>query len=597
MPDLNTIQPFVQSVAEAIAAVLKIEVEIVNNELMRVGGTERLASQIGIKHKRGYVNNHVLKTGKAFVVENPGEHWLCEKCDLFGQCFYLAGIFCPIIVEGKAIGLISLIGFNNEQKINLMDNKSQYIDFINKMSDLLGVKALEQKVNTELRLTSRHLHTIVNNIQEGIIAVNHEGKISYLNASAEKTLKIFSANYVGKPIEESFTNSPLVEVLKKEKKILAREVVYTSGKYSVNVVSTAFPIMFEDRLIGAVESFNLMEEVQKIAYSLSGLQHISSFDNILGKSQKMMQIKENAKMVAAGSSTVLITGESGTGKELFARAIHQNSQRHCRPFISINCSAIPDSLLESELFGYEEGAFTGAKYGGKPGKFELADGGTIFLDEIGDLPLYLQAKLLRVLQEKKIERLGGVKTKAIDVRIIAATNRELSDMINKGEFRADLFYRLCVIPLSLPPLRERKEDIQSLMEHFLDKYNRILNKNFLGFSNEARCTILNYDWPGNVRELENVIEYACNFEINSEITVNSFPEKFRSRAYYRNQSDKRSGDLAERLRLGIREIETSVLKEGLKEFGSTVTGKERLANHLGISRATLYRKLKENNIS
>jgi PAS domain S-box-containing protein len=593
MPLLQKIQPFVQSVAEAIAAAMKIEVEIVDHKLVRVGGTGILLKKVGAKQERGYVDSYVLKSSKPYVVETPGHHWLCSNCEINGKCFYTAGIFCPIILDGKSIGLISLISFNESQRQTILSNVDHFTDFISKMAALLASKASEFKAMTELDLASKHLETIINNVREGIIAVDQYGLISYMNAPAEKMLKVKSEEICGRLLKECFPSSLLLDVLQTGKKCYARKVTHRFSKRTVAVVCSAFPIKINDEILGAVESFSLMDEVQKLAFHLTSSQYISSFDDIIGKSEALISIKAKALRVASGSSTVLITGESGTGKELFARAVHHASPRIDKPFVSINCSAIPDALLESELFGYEEGAFTGAKHGGKPGKFELADGGSIFLDEIGEMPLYLQTKLLRVLQERKIERLGGLKSTPVDVRVIAATNKDLSEAITKGEFRPDLFYRLSVIPLGLPPLREIREDIPSLMDFFLIKYNNILGKSFEGFDPEAENLLFNFNWPGNVRELENVIEYACNLETSSHITTDSFPEKLRLKTQHIPNSNDFGGDLKLRLELSLQEAERQILLDGLKRYGTSVKGKEELADHLGIGRATLYRKLKQ----
>ena len=235
-----------------------------------------------------------------------------------------------------------------------------------------------------------------------------------------------------------------------------------------------------------------------------------TFDSIIGSSEKMEWLKAIGIKAAKGSSTVLILGESGTGKELFAHAVHTQSPRRYNPFIKVNCAAVPENLLESELFGYDDGAFTGARKGGKPGKFELANTGTIFLDEIGDMTMSMQAKLLRVLQEREIERVGATKTLKVDVRVVAATNRDLEQMIEQGEFRQDLYYRLNIISLNIPPLRERREDILPLCSNLLKKIHNRTPHDVEGVSPEALDYLLGYEWPGNVRELENVLERAIN---------------------------------------------------------------------------------------
>lgn len=257
-------------------------------------------------------------------------------------------------------------------------------------------------------------------------------------------------------------------------------------------------------------SFKDLKDVQKLAYSITSEVDDSTFDIIVGKSKAILQVKDIAKQIATSDSTIIFLGESGTGKELFARAVHQESLRVNKPFRAINCAAIPEHLLESELFGYSEGAFTGARKKGKPGKFEMANGGTIFLDEIGDMPLHLQVKILRVLEERRVERLGSNSSLDIDVRVLAATNKNLEQMVKDGEFREDLFYRLNVIPIHIPPLRERVGDVSVLLSHFVDHYVNITGKQVRGFTPEAEACLCSYDWPGNIRELQNTVEYAIN---------------------------------------------------------------------------------------
>lgn len=307
-----------------------------------------------------------------------------------------------------------------------------------------------------------------------------------------------------------------------------------------------------------------------------------SFDDIRGKSEAMLNLKNTARRIARSSSTILITGETGTGKEMLARAIHHQSERRDGPFVAINCAGIPDSLLESELFGYDQGAFTGARKGGKPGRFEIANGGTLFLDEIGDMPLCLQSKVLRVLQERAIERIGGTNLIPIDIRLIAATNKTIEDMVLEGSFRRDLYYRINVIPLGIPPLRERTGDIEELASFFLDKYRHIALSNLHGFSSEAMDLLKCYDWPGNIRELENAVEYAVNMETTNLIRRESLPILKMARG---------SGGLT--LEARVRGFEKRTITEALDRYGWDLEGKTRAAKDLGIGIRTLYRKIKE----
>ncbi|HSP81754.1 MAG TPA: sigma-54 dependent transcriptional regulator [Myxococcaceae bacterium] len=316
---------------------------------------------------------------------------------------------------------------------------------------------------------------------------------------------------------------------------------------------------------------------------------------IIGDSPQLQEVFKIIDKVADTPSTVLINGESGTGKELVASALHGASSRRDKPFIKINCAAIPHTLLESELFGYERGAFTGAVTS-KPGRFELADGGTLFLDEIGEIPIEMQVKLLRALQEGEFERVGGIKTTRVDVRLIAATNRDLQAEIEAGRFRKDLYYRLAVVPLVLPPLRERRGDIPMLARHFVEKYNRKLNKRIEGIADDALALLQAYDWPGNIRELENLIERVLLFSDGPFITATDLPESMRQGATPppapspASETPTGEGGLKDIVRMKAAELEKDLISKALEETGGNVT---RAARLLQISRKSLQTKMKE----
>lgn len=310
-----------------------------------------------------------------------------------------------------------------------------------------------------------------------------------------------------------------------------------------------------------------------------------SFEDIKGDSRAICALKETAQHVARGPSTVLLMGETGTGKELLARAIHNRSPRADGPFVAVNCAGIPETLLESELFGYEEGAFTGARKGGKPGRLDLAQKGTLFLDEIGDMPLHLQAKLLRVLQERSIERVGGTGPIPIDVRLIAATNKNIEDLVDRGLFRQDLYYRINVIPLSIPPLRERPEDIEVLASFFLTKYRQAVRGRAAGFTQVAMDCLKQYSWPGNVRELENAVEYATNMETGPLVEREHLPPRLRSVPLCVDNPVS----LEER----VKDYERRIIGQTLDKYGWDLNGKADAARELGIGIRTLYRKLAE----
>ncbi len=321
---------------------------------------------------------------------------------------------------------------------------------------------------------------------------------------------------------------------------------------------------------------------------------------LVGESPSMKAVHEMVARVADSPSTVLITGESGTGKELIAKALHRGSSRRDKPLIKVNCAAIPKDLVESELFGYERGAFTGA-VGSKPGRFELADGGTLFLDEIGEVPVEMQVKLLRALQESEFERVGGIKTLRVDVRLVAATNRDLKQLIADGRFREDLYYRLAVVPIALPPLRDRREDIPLLVSHFVEKYNLRLGKRVEGIEPEALELLMAYTWPGNIRELENLMERSVLFADGSTIQASALPDALRERGPHPAAPVAGIGHLGaiaapsgasmkEIVRQAQAELERGLIARALEETGGNVT---RAAKRLQISRKSLQVKMKE----
>lgn len=319
-------------------------------------------------------------------------------------------------------------------------------------------------------------------------------------------------------------------------------------------------------------------------YSL--LETKNRFDTkyVLGDSPYFQFIKTKLNSIANSPSSIVITGETGTGKSLLAKYIHSNSITHKGKFVEINCASIPETLFESELFGYEEGAFTGAKRKGKQGYFEIADKGTLFLDEITELPLHLQAKLLTVLQDGLIYRLGAIEPKKVNVRIIAATNKPLKELVNKGEFRSDLYYRLNVIPLTLPPLRERKDEIKNLVMILLEKIQHKTGKFIRDFSDEFLEELKSHYWPGNIRELENVLEYSLVMENSLQLTKESLP------IYILENNNMKNSNVNSNL---LKDMELEIIHQKLAEYGNDAVAKERVAEELGISTRTLYRKLKK----
>ena len=454
-----------------------------------------------------------------------------------------------------------------------------------------AVKSIENQIkveatNKKLLEAYHYMNGIVDSISSGIYVVDREGLVKSINKSAYAILRIKEEDIVDKSAESILPNWR--EIFKRlehglsyvDKEAVLNDAV-VNGRYNVN----ATPIWVDEKIIGMVIVFKEIQQVFNLVNKYSGMRAVYTFNDIVGSSKQLMNVIEYSKSVANSPSTVLIEGESGTGKELLAQSIHNASDRRDTSFIAVNCGAIPKSLIESELFGYEDGAYTGARRGGHAGKFELANGGTIFLDEISEMPLDMQVNLLRVLQEGYVTRVGGDKMIPVDVRIIAATNKNLKDEIEKGTFRDDLYYRISVIPIKLPPLRERIGDMPILIKYYLRNKAQKLNKPIPEISQDTIGKMLEYSWPGNIRELENYIENLVNF--NGVANVQLQLERYRSESFVCFDLDS--------------EIEDCTLEEHEYKIISALVAKNignmsKVARILGISRSTLYSKLKKHDI-
>lgn len=375
-----------------------------------------------------------------------------------------------------------------------------------------GVTSVSLRNHLLYEKREHELRTILNSVNEGIIAVDREGRITHINDVATQILYCTREEIIGQDIYEYFqVEMPLQKIVKTGKPYHLKEVRYKRDQRVIHYLTSGVPILDDQgRIIGAVATINDFKQVKALINKVGGQRRLTTFDDIIYQSPNMHKVVETAKTVAKGNSTILLRGESGTGKELFARAIHMESNRSQAPFIAINCAALPSTLLESELFGYEEGAFTGAAKGGRKGLFEQASEGTLFLDEIGEISPQVQVSLLRVLQEGTIRRVGGSREIPVDVRIIAATHRNLEELIQRGDFREDLYYRLNVIPLRIPSLRERKEDIPLIVQHLVRKICTKLERPEVCITRERLQLLMEKPWPGNVRQLENVLERIIN---------------------------------------------------------------------------------------
>lgn len=584
--DLIKIVSNVQKISEAIASVISVDVTVVDRNYIRIAGTGRYRDCLSEKVNEKSAFGVALAKGESFIIENPREHFACLECENAYNCKEFAEVCCPINVGNDTVGVIGLIAFEEEQRKAILNNKANLMNFLNRMADLISSKLLEEENIEKVKLLAGELEIVLDSVDRGIIVANHRGKILHYNTQALELFNLTEKEILSTNIKDLIGILDFNWIIEKRKNLKNKEFTYKNSNHNFRGIFDAKPISIGDKSFSIVCTFSNISDFLKTVNNITTGTMVTSFDSIIGDSNCLEQVKNQAEKAAKSTSTVLIQGESGTGKELFARAVHFHSNRAKGPFISINCAAIPEQLLESEFFGYEDGAFTGARRGGTSGKFELANKGTIFLDEIGDMAIHLQTKLLRVVQEYAIEKIGGKESIPIDVRIIAATNKDLEKKVLEGEFRQDLFYRLNVIPLNIPPLRDRKEDIVILVDYLLDKCNSKLGKHINKIDDVCLEIFMNYEWPGNVRELENTIEYAVNMCGSSVIRTIDLPKRMKASETI-SEGSKVIGIIP------IKELEKMEIKKALEYFGHSKQAITKAAEALKLSRATLYRKLKE----
>ena len=563
---LNFILDDVKKYSEIISKVINIDVEIMDSSFIRIAGTGNLKEKVGLNMKdESHIYHHVLKNKKTTIILEPREEKHCFYCQKKELCKEELEISTPIIYQEEVIGVIGLICFEKNKKYDFIEKKDLYIEFLEQISKFISYKVYVYFSNLQLKRDNEILSNIINRVQDIIILTNRKNQIELINKK-------------GKSILGDITN--------KEKLILKTSSNFLNQK--------EFSFLYSGKeitAIGDIFTFSL-ENSKELTKTLFVFKEISEFKNyllsfhgnssiILLESPQMQNIYSQVSKVAKNNTSVLITGESGTGKEIIAKQIHDLSSYSDGAFIIVNCSAIPESLLESELFGYTKGAFTGADPKGKIGFFEKANNGTIFLDEIGEMPLQIQVKILRVLQDKKITPIGSRTEKQINVRIIAATNKNLEEEVEKRNFRQDLFYRLSVFPIDIPPLRERKKDIKTLVEFFIKKYYISFQKEQKEISADVYQHFLEYSWPGNIRELKNTIEYCMNMIEENEkiIDLKHLPPKFLGN----KEKDEKIKTL--------KELEKEAISNLLKIYGNSSEAKKIIAKSLGVGIATLYRKL------
>lgn len=568
MVNLEEIRPSIERFMTAISNALRVEVAVFNEQSRLFFATPTYLKKKGrIVHAPSI--SEVIENGSV-LVNTPGEMASCVGCRFKKHCPSTIEVLCCIHADTEIAGVLDFTSFTKEGQKRISENTSDYLNAITEMANLLGNLLVSRSSGRSPVTLDTSLLSIMELCEQPVLLTDAHGVILQYNQLASNLLKFCD-----------FTSASLWQLFQPSvvNRIMEGNDLY--GK-SVTINNMATKISTRAlRVDGQISGFFI--RLSDNLYELS--KENSYFDGIIGSSPAITEIQRLIKRVADSPTPILITGETGTGKELAARAIHEQSRRNKYPFVAINCSSIPENLFESELFGYEEGSFTGAKKGGKIGKIELAQGGTLFLDEIGEMPLFAQPKLLRILQEYELERVGSNKKIHLDIRIIAATNRDLSEMVKEKKFRGDLFYRINVINLKLPPLRVRRDDIIPIAENYIKKLKTKLNTPLKSISPEAADELLNYSWPGNVRELQNVIERAANLCETDTLMTKDLP------AFMDPDMRKEPAPVSHEPDLTAKTPEDSLLIELLEKYGYTLEGKKQIATAMGISLRTLYRKI------
>ncbi|WP_218659779.1 sigma-54 interaction domain-containing protein [Escherichia coli] len=577
---LMQIQPTIQRFARMLASVLQLEVEIVDENLCRVAGTGAYGKFLGRQLSgNSRLLRHVLETKTEKVVTQSRFDPLCEGCDSKENCREKAFLGTPVILQDRCVGVISLIAVTHEQQEHISDNLREFSDYVRHISTIFVSKLLEDQGPGDN--ISKIFATMIDNMDQGVLVVDDESRVQFVNQTALKTLGVVQNNIIGKPI--CF-------------RLLTFESNFTHGhmQHIVSWDDKSELIIGQLHNIQGRQLFLMAFHQSHTSFSVANAPDEPHIEQLVGECRVMRQLKRLISRIAPSPSSVMVVGESGTGKEVVARAIHKLSGRRNKPFIAINCAAIPEQLLESELFGYVKGAFTGASANGKTGLIQAANTGTLFLDEIGDMPLMLQAKLLRAIEAREILPIGASSPIQVDIRIISATNQNLAQFIAEGKFREDLFYRLNVIPITLPPLRERQEDIELLVHYFLHLHTRRLGSVYPGIAPDVVEILRKHRWPGNLRELSNLMEYLVNVVPSGEVIDSTLLPPNLLNNGTTEQSDvtevsEAHLSLDDAGGTALEEMEKQMIREALSRHNS----KKQVADELGIGIATLYRKIKK----
>lgn len=567
MTILEEIRPSVERLATAVSDSLRLEVAVFDSSGSLFFCTPTYVKKKGLIVHTPFIRE-VIENG-SILVNTPGEMPACIGCRFKQHCPSTIEILCCIHAGTAAAGVIAFTSFTKEGQRRISENTPTYLNAITELANLLGDFLSKEDPGRYSIACDMMLTASMELSGQPVLLTDAYGVILQYNRMASDLLKF--CNVTSYSLWQIFSEAAVRKILEGND-LFEKDV--TIGSMSAKISTKVVKKEGQINSIFIRFSGELSEPASESGF----------FGSIVGASPEINKIQNMIKRVAESPTPILITGETGTGKELVARAIHEQSRRKKYPFVAINCSSIPESLFESELFGYEEGAFTGAKKGGKTGKIEMAQGGTLFLDEVGEMPLTMQPKLLRILQEYELERVGSNHKVFLNIRIIAATNRDLAEMVAERTFREDLYYRINVINLKLPPLRYRKGDILPIAADYLNRLHAKIKTPLNSFSEEAKKCLLEYQWPGNVRELQNVIEYAANLCDTELLMPADLPESLAPKA-------GRTEDKPSFLLPAIQKQDQRLISL-LERYGYTLEGKKQIASEMGISLRTLYRHLK-----
>lgn len=566
MTNLEVIRPFIERFITTVSNSLRLEMAIFDGSCQLFYCTPTYSKKKGRSVHTPSLQE-VIANG-SILINTPGEMASCIGCRFRDHCPSTIEILCCIHAGTEVAGVLAFTSFTKEGQKRITENNTIYLNAITEMANLFGSQLESITSGQGPANLDASILPVMELCDQPVLLTDAHGVILQYNQLAEDLLKV--CELTSASLWQIFPNSVVKQIM--EGNDLFEKSVTIGGmatKISTRAIKTS----------GQITGFYIRISDQLRALS----KDTSYFEGIIGTSPAISEVQRMIRRIADSPTPVLITGETGTGKELIARAIHEQSRRSKYPFVAINCSSIPDNLFESELFGYEEGSFTGAKKGGKIGKIEMAQGGTLFLDEIGEMPLFAQPKLLRILQEYELERVGSNKKIHLDIRVIAATNRDLGEMVTEKTFRGDLYYRINVINLKLPPLRTRRDDIIPISENYIKKLKLKMDTSLSSISPEARQLLLDYEWPGNVRQLQNVIEYAANLCETDVLMPGDLPETMHGERIsslppvspFPASQDSRDQELLELF----------------DKYGYTLEGKKRIADELHISLRTLYRRI------